>query len=150
MPQFRLFGAKFEKSRYAGRQIMEILLNSTQRCFGGPSGGKSDAADSFLIVPRASFELFARGASAGIAKRNQFVDGREGSLGAHRPACANKKNNENKMENHNNDKNNNNGDGADGNNNNNDGDTNSKGGDKPTAAKTSTTTTTTTATTTQQ
>ena len=71
-PQFRVFDAKFEESRYAGRQIMEILLNSTQRSFGGPFGGKSDAADPFLIVPRASFELFVRCASAGIAKRNQF------------------------------------------------------------------------------
>ena len=57
-PQFPLFDAKFEKSRYAGRQIAEILHKSTQRSFGGPCGGKSDAADSFLIVPRASFDIF--------------------------------------------------------------------------------------------
>ena len=57
---FKVFDAKFEESRYAGRQIIEILPKSTQRSFGGPSGGKSDAADPFLVVPRASFELFFR------------------------------------------------------------------------------------------
>ena len=58
LPQFRLFDAEFKEPRYAGRQIIEILLNSTQRSFGGPSGGKSDAADPFLIVPRSNFNIF--------------------------------------------------------------------------------------------
>ena len=69
--QFRLFDAKFEKSRYAGRQIIEILHKSTQRSFGGPSGGKSDAADPFLIVPRSNFELFCRSAPPVLAQPHQ-------------------------------------------------------------------------------
>ena len=46
--------AKFDESRYA--ECYEIA----QRSFFGPSGGKSDAADPFLILPGSIFELFVR------------------------------------------------------------------------------------------
>ena len=49
-PQLQVFDAKFEESRYAGRQIIEILHKSTQRSFFGPSGGKLSAADPFLVL----------------------------------------------------------------------------------------------------
>ena len=35
-------------------------VKSAQRFFLGPSGGKSDAADPFSIVPRGSFEICAK------------------------------------------------------------------------------------------
>ena len=41
-----IFDAKFDESRYADRH--EIA----QRSFFRPSGGKSDSADPFLILPR--------------------------------------------------------------------------------------------------
>ena len=43
--------------------VLQVLHKSTQRSFGGPCGGKSDAADPFLIVPSSNFELLCRSAS---------------------------------------------------------------------------------------
>ena len=49
-----IFDAKFDESRYAHRHEF------AQRSFFGPSGGKSNAAHPFLILPRSIFELFVR------------------------------------------------------------------------------------------
>ena len=46
--------AKFDESRYAERYGL------AQRSFFGPSGGKSDAADPFLMLPGSILELFVR------------------------------------------------------------------------------------------
>ena len=47
-----IFDAKFDfSSRYADRHEV------AQRSFFGPSGGKSDAVRSFLMVPRPTFDI---------------------------------------------------------------------------------------------
>ena len=51
---FAVHYAKLDESRYP--ECYEIA----QRSFFGPSGGKSDAADPFLILPGSIFELFVR------------------------------------------------------------------------------------------
>ena len=49
-----IFDAKFDESRYTHRR--EIA----QRSFFGPSGGKSNAAHPFLVLPSSIFALFVR------------------------------------------------------------------------------------------
>ena len=44
----------------ASFEICAKCVKSAQLFFFGPSGGKSDAADPFLIVPRSSFEISGR------------------------------------------------------------------------------------------
>ena len=44
----------------ASFEICAKCVKSAQLFFVGPSGGKSDAADPFLIVPRSSFEISGR------------------------------------------------------------------------------------------
>ena len=50
----------FAAENHEIHKIILKLLELTRRSFFGASGGKSDALNPFLMVPKSSFDLFGK------------------------------------------------------------------------------------------
>ncbi len=50
----------FAYENHENHKFLLKLLKLPRRSFFGPSGGKSDALNQFLMVPRSSFDLFGK------------------------------------------------------------------------------------------